>query len=179
MKDDNPVCLMFYVFTLPSVPWHLPPQYDQNKPTYLDGAKTFAVIRNPYTRVISEYYCPWEGFRGSDINNPENMNVWIQARTKTAGTHVHFMPQFKYIYNAEGERAVDHLVHFENISEEFPALMKQYGYEDIKLSHINGAKGSGKKLGLKDLNDRTIELINKHYGKWIYYCFKEYLFPFH
>jgi hypothetical protein len=48
MKDDNPLCLMFYVFTLPSVPWHLPPQYDQNKPTYLDGAKTFAVIRNPY-----------------------------------------------------------------------------------------------------------------------------------
>jgi len=146
-----------------TTPWHLPPRYDLNHPTYLDGAKTFAIIRNPYTRVVSEYYCPWFGYKGDDINNPEHLNEFIQTYTKTAGTDIHFMQQFKYIFNEDGERTVDHLVRFENMSEEFPALMKQYGYEDIKLSHINGAKGHGKHLGLKDLNDRTIELINKHY----------------
>ena len=47
-------------------PWHTPPkilktQYTANDNPYT-GAELFAVIRNPYDRVISEYYCPWSKF---------------------------------------------------------------------------------------------------------------------
>lgn len=72
-------------------PWHTPPkilktQYSDSENPYL-GADTFAVVRNPYDRVISEYYCPWVGFQPKfrkntkhekDPNDPKIMNYWVK-----------------------------------------------------------------------------------------------------
>ena len=90
-------------------PWHTPPKvlkYYVNNTQYpygdtvhgdenneLEGNKNdndvdlFTVIRNPYDRVISEYYCPWRGFlpkyrqkskKGKDPNDPKNLNWWVK-----------------------------------------------------------------------------------------------------
>jgi len=72
-------------------PWHTPPkilhaQYSPNESPYT-GADLFAVVRNPYDRVISEYYCPWTGFQPKfrkntkhekDPNDPKIMNYWVK-----------------------------------------------------------------------------------------------------
>jgi hypothetical protein len=52
-------------------PWHTPPkilrQYVNDATAPFDqypyhDADLFTVVRNPYDRIVSEYYCPWQGF---------------------------------------------------------------------------------------------------------------------
>lgn len=72
-------------------PWHTPPKLLKTQDTIIDnpytGADLFAVVRNPYDRVISEYYCPWQGFQPKyrkntkhtkDPNDPKIMNWWVK-----------------------------------------------------------------------------------------------------
>jgi len=77
-------------------PWHMPPtilsEYIRNNSTLgknpYDGADLFTVVRNPYDRIVSEYYCPWQGFspkfgignktKTQDINDPIKLNNWIK-----------------------------------------------------------------------------------------------------
>lgn len=72
-------------------PWHTPPkilktQYSSKQNPYTE-ADLFAVVRNPYDRVLSEYYCPWTGFQPKfrkntkhekDPNDPKIMNYWVK-----------------------------------------------------------------------------------------------------
>ena len=37
--------------------WHTPRRF--MKEGVYDGFKTFAVVRNPYDRCLSEFHCPW------------------------------------------------------------------------------------------------------------------------
>lgn len=72
-------------------PWHNPPKilkkYVNASQNPYTNAELFAVIRNPYARIVSEYYCPWAGFqakykkdiqRDKDPNDPVNFNLWAQ-----------------------------------------------------------------------------------------------------
>jgi hypothetical protein len=44
--------------------WHTPPTWLEPNP--YASTKTFTVVRNPYDRVISEYYCKYYGYRKRD-----------------------------------------------------------------------------------------------------------------
>ena len=71
-------------------PWHTPPKVLKTQQTpspYTDDADLFVVVRNPYDRVLSEYYCPWLGFQPKfrkntkhekDPNDPKIMNHWVK-----------------------------------------------------------------------------------------------------
>ena len=39
----------------------------------------FTIVRNPYERCISEYYCPWSGNRNKDADVKE-FNTWIRYK---------------------------------------------------------------------------------------------------
>eukprot|EP00986_Skeletonema_menzelii_P020877 scaffold32592_cov411-Skeletonema_menzelii.AAC.1 len=59
-----------------------------------DDADLFTIIRNPYSRVLSEYYCPWNGFQPKylrdtvhekDPGDPKVMNEWVKSMVKRLG----------------------------------------------------------------------------------------------
>merc|ERR1712050_655280 len=77
----------------------------------------------------------------------------------------HFTPQYEYVYDDKGRRIVEHVVHFENMKEEFDALMKEYDIP-VKLptKKVN-TRSTQAKLTREDLEDDTIALINDKYKK--------------
>mmetsp|Transcript_21485 Transcript_21485/g.65659 ORF Transcript_21485/g.65659 Transcript_21485/m.65659 type:complete len:84 (-) Transcript_21485:543-794(-) len=78
------------------------------------------------------------GYKGEDKNDPERLNWWVQK-------HVQFVMDFQrhkgptllrqylYIFDENDNQRVTHVLHFENLHEEFAALMEQYGL-DVHLA---------------------------------------------
>lgn len=192
-------------------PWHTPPKllrvYVNESQYPYDDADLFAIIRNPYDRVISEYYCPWLGFQAKyrkdtkhdkDPNDPAVMNQWVQKmignlenameefksvqresggsaakpRVQMKGVNEdryvlaqkHYVNQAEYVYD-EDKVVIQNVVHYENLSDEFQALMDKYG---IKASLPPKNKGgiytdteNKKRLTYRDLDSESIRMINK------------------
>eukprot|EP00984_Skeletonema_dohrnii_P034771 scaffold33676_cov150-Skeletonema_dohrnii-CCMP3373.AAC.1 len=145
-------------------PWHTPPKLLK---TYVDGSKylyndadLFTIIQNPYSRVLSEYYCPWNGFqpkyrRGTvhkkDPNYPLVMNEWVKSMVKGMRTA---MDEF----NDRKEED-----QFKSGKGEFDALMKKYDINVTLPSKEEGVYSDAKKSRLlyTDLDPEAIALINE------------------
>jgi len=176
-------------------PWHMPPRLmnkriaDDSNP-YIDTT-LFTVVRNPYSRWVSEYYCPWQGYKGGNIHVEHVMNDWIKERIGEIESankeyfqrqigwmnpwkdveppHVfskHFVDQWEYVYDFNGDKIVDHVLHFEHLKPEFDDLMSRYNYNvtlpDRSQMHTYQSDISAdKKMTFINLYDDTVAAINK------------------
>lgn len=186
-------------------PWHTPPKLlktYRNKVQYpYDGADLFTVVRNPYSRVLSEYYCPWNGFQakfrgsvGHDMKDPNDakvMNEWVKSMVGRLGNSLdefntrnhhkerfvrqakglnedkrilaqkHYINQAEYVYDGD-EKIVKHVLHYENLSKEFRALMKKYEIDATLPPKGQGiySEENESRLTYKDLDPEAIQLIN-------------------
>ena len=84
-KPDLPYISPEYQSYALTSPWHTPPkllqQYVSADQYPYDDADLFVVVRNPYDRILSEYYCPWMGFHqkyDKDPNEPVHLNWWVK-----------------------------------------------------------------------------------------------------
>lgn len=167
--------------------WHYPVQYlPKNIQRLYKSATLFAVVRNPYERFISEYYYICSVYKNvfrachADPNDATLLNQVLvkqfnkvkQCKRKNTECYYmmggHFIPQYDFIFDAYGNRMVDHVLHFENIEEEFDELMSENNYEDMDLSKKeNQRKVRTKKsvLDVDDLDKSTVELINELYSE--------------
>ena len=60
---------------------HFFPNVDENIKNKYDW---FMVVRNPYDRIISEYYCNWNGV-GDTIHNKKEFNEEINIKVRSTG----------------------------------------------------------------------------------------------
>lgn len=150
--------------------WH---ELFPNKPNSIKSSYNyFTVIRNPYTRIVSEFHDKWYGVGNNTDNfNSTEFNKYVRNKI------IHYFNK-SYYYNERlgimgGSYAPQHLyidndfdisiLRFENINEDFKNLMKVQGFENVELSmHKLKAK---KKFSINDFEQITISLINKVYHK--------------
>ena len=78
----------------------------------------------------------------------------------------HYVNQAEYVFDGENQ-VVQNLVHYEDLAEEFEALMKKY---DLNLKIPPKASGgtytnNEKKLTYRDLDEESIAAINRYAAK--------------
>jgi hypothetical protein len=158
-------------FGWPRENWHIPPHW--KKPNPLEGKATFAVVRNPYTLLISHFNCRYKGRKGTEeeMHDAKVMNKWIRdLLTSERMNSAHFLLQHYFIYNINDRKVVDHVLKFENLASEFNQLMAVYNMNLSmdEVSKVNPSKFEP--LGTKDLDDETISLINEvYYLDFVYF----------
>ena len=147
--------------------WHEP---FNNKPIELKKKYDwFMVVRNPYTRVLSEYYCEWGGIGKKEcipdtkdkfnelliynINNRYNPSIVAPPKG------YHYIEQSNY-YTNDKDITIN-IIKFENLSFELDILFKRYdlNININSLKTINTKSEKNKSLPFT-INDFNIELIN-------------------
>lgn len=142
-------------------PWHEIPD-NMTKEIYSDRVKTFCVVRDPYTKIVSAYKY-WRG----KTANPTDLNNFISERLtdfdkypeKIWWNSGHILPQNLYTH---GRRKCDYILRFENLDAEFDDLMKKFNIQGIKLEKNNK---SAKSVSSKDLSEQSKVLIQQAYKK--------------
>ena len=125
----------------------------------------FAIVRNPWTKAISEFN--WYKRFGPSCD----FKTWVRSlehRIKINNTiHIgeigHNMPQRDFIFDTNGNCMVDKILRFENIGEEFKKLASEQAW-GVKLIHAKST-ASKKKQDFKSYYDeesaRIIESVYK------------------
>lgn len=152
-----------------------------------EGADVFAVVRNPYDRILSQYYYRTGFFKTVEkLNSVEYMNNRIRkylliAKNEYLYSNGHYIPQYDFIYaidhyresntTAKPKRNVKHVLRYEHLQKDFEKLMKEYNL-NIQLHAKNDNQASptrkresNAKLSKYDLYPETCQLIEDYYEK--------------
>jgi len=145
-------------------PWHhIFPSINKNVKDKYDW---FMVVRDPYDRILSEYYCEWGGIGKKNINHTKTeMNKYLINKIKNRSkVGQHYTEQFKYLdkdYNI-------HIVKYEDLIPDLRKLYKKYDLEialtDKKINTPK-EKNNTRKFTTKDFDKELTSVINNVYSK--------------
>ena len=125
----------------------------------------FSVVRNPYDRILSEFYCKFGGIMNTkhiyDKFDVHDFNNYIKEKLlKRSKTGDHYTEQYKYL----DQNTNIHIIHYENLHTEFDELMKKYNLH-IKIDKHSNKSTLNKKFTVESFSPEIIKLINEIYHK--------------
>ena len=152
--------------------WHVPPRfYGQHNP-YKNSA-TFCVVRDPVSRIVSEY--KWFHADDHSKDNPTDMNTWLDNMLTennvyiTGGIdghghkHGHLFPQHFYVYNTSGKKTCDHVLLMDDLTHQFNRLMKQYGIDTVRMTDDTRYNDSDFTVSESDIDPSNLSKIRELY----------------
>jgi len=128
---------------------------------------SFAVVRNPWDKVVSHYHYRVQTNQTMMGDGHISFAEWVEAAYGDRDPRYYdqplmFAPQSEWLDDGAGKVAVNKILRFENLTDEFNELAK---YLKIKrrLPHI---KKSNRSKNYKDYyNDRTYEIVRKRFAR--------------
>ena len=140
-----------------------------NEEYNLDSYFKFSFVRNPFEKLVSEFFFTMTNInqiqkfnlKNQDFptfveslyhNQIVNLNYW-----KVIGKHRHFIPQNEFI--CDGEIKVDFVGRFESLKKDTKILLDKYKIQNV-LPHINKTNHENYK---KYYTNSTKELVSKMY----------------
>jgi hypothetical protein len=145
----------------------------------------FSVIRNPYDRVVSDYYWNFSIVQKklSNLISPFHMNNWVTSMLQPRLAYVddanpwkykehckhggHWVPQYQYIFNPQNKQVVKHVLRMENLQEQFDNLMLEYNL-NIALPHVMKSKKSSNQQHIHRWTSHDLSLENQKLIETIY-----------
>lgn len=134
----------------------------------------FAIVRNPWDRVVSAYHFLTDGGLGA---GDERLAARTVARYGSFGEFVegyfqspdfedalHFRPQFRFLcLTPASPPEVDYVGRFETLPEDFARICTRLGVE-VPLAHVN--RGRSRPKGYRPLyTDRTAAIVAEAYAR--------------
>lgn len=138
------------------------------RPDIFDSYYKFSVVRNPYTKILSEFSWKYKFEFNSEAKTYSDQDHKIlfdrflykieMGKLKTMRVY----SQHKYLYDDLGNLMVDDIIRFENFEEDCKKIFKKMGVECEKIIHKNKAKVElNKNLLLDEKNKERIYNLYK------------------
>lgn len=108
----------------------------------------FSFVRNPWSRLVSEYryraYLSHRSFKDFIMNKLPDPGWDDHYR--------HVMPQTEMVYSDDGELLVDFVGKFERLQSDFDTVCDHLGFEKETLPHVNSSDKTSRELRRKIKN---------------------------
>lgn len=126
-----------------------------------DAYFKFAFVRNPYDRLVSEYFFDrrWNQ-RTKDLDFSAFVD-YLADRLQQQKVFAHYRPQSDFVFDDNGELMVDFVGRFECLDKDWERLQQRAGLELPALEVINrGERGSIEQY----FDERLYAAVNEIYG---------------
>ena len=128
---------------------------------------TFAVVRNPFDRVVSHYH--YRLGKGANLleAKPVEFNRWVELAYGRRDPRYYdnprmFMPCMDWISDDDGNVLVTFVARFENLNDDFAMICKHIVNRRITLPHVNASQRGH----YKDYyNDASIDIVRRCFAR--------------
>jgi hypothetical protein len=121
----------------------------------------FSIVRNPWEKTISQYFY---------MKNRPDLREWIGMEENSSfetyldlirkKAHVQWEPQYKFIYDQNGDLLIDFIGRLENFDKDASSIINRIGIK-AEIPHSNATKH---KHYTEYYNQETIEIVNDMYS---------------
>jgi hypothetical protein len=143
--------------------------YCQNYEDYF----SFAFVRNPWGRAISDYFWIKKNLKIEDsfknyllLENKFNTPRLSYPHLHKTGRGDHILPQSDFILNSNREQMVNYIGRFENLQQDFDTICDKIGIPRQKLPHNNK---TNHKRYVEYYDEETRQIVAEKYAKDIEY----------